>query len=247
MKRNIEDILLFRTDLSPFLVHLTRSNSGFNAKLNLESIVKNMSLRCGEKLVSDARFGVAMSEMEESEKQSLFSAICFTETPINEIHCLLEISSRQTDLEEYGLLFVKENLKNKGVSPVLHINNVKGDKDTLFQALCSLKDSHPVEAKQILPLISVFGEKIQPTGTSRIVSGEVDFTWEREWRYPQELGELSFSANDVFVGLCRHDEIEHFEALWNEVGFVDPKRNLKWYAKKLIDARQRLDLKYSVV
>jgi hypothetical protein len=51
----------------------------------------------------------------------------------------------------------------------------------------------------------------------------------------------------VFVGLCPHDEIPFFDSLFPPVGFIDPTRNMKWYATKLIAARQRLDLKYWVV
>lgn len=51
----------------------------------------------------------------------------------------------------------------------------------------------------------------------------------------------------LWAGLCPDDEISDFEELFPEVGFVDPRRNMKWDAKKLIEARQRLDLKFSVV
>jgi hypothetical protein len=75
----------------------------------------------------------------------------------------------------------------------------------------------------------------------------VDFRWEREWRYPYVEGPLTFSAEDVFVGLCSHDEIDIFEGLFPDVEFIDPTRNTKWYATKLVAARQRLDIGFSVV
>ena len=78
-------------------------------------------------------------------------------------------------------------------------------------------------------------------------SGCIDFRWEREWRYSSIAGDLEFAEEDVFVGLCPDSEIDFFEGLFRNVGFVDPQRNMKWYAKKLIEARQRFDLKYSVV
>jgi hypothetical protein len=64
---------------------------------------------------------------------------------------------------------------------------------------------------------------------------------------PSALGPLEFSNEDVFIGLCPNDEIEEFENLFQPIGFIDPTRNMKWYATKLIEARQRLDLKSSVV
>lgn len=197
--------------------------------------------------MSDARFGMYTSGMSGARKQKLFSAICFTETPLNEVHCLLEIGYRDVALQPYGLVFLKERLACRGVSPVLYFNNKKADKDEVFQALCSLKDTHTGQAEQILPLIAVFGEKIQAPGTAERPTGAVDFRWEREWRYPFANGPLHFTEDDVFVGLCPHDDIGTFEALFSSVGFIDPRRNMKWYATKLIDARQRLDMKFSVV
>ena len=40
-----------------------------------------------------------------------FSAVCFTETPLNEIYSLLEISRRRVNLKPYGLVFLKEKLQ----------------------------------------------------------------------------------------------------------------------------------------
>jgi hypothetical protein len=98
-----------------------------------------------------------------------------------------------------------------------------------------------------LPLIAVFGRKILPPRAQSVPEGRVDFRWEREWRYPYIEGAFAFDTDDVFIGLCPHDEIEYFKDLWPEIDFIDPRRNIKWYATQLIEARQRLDLKFSVV
>lgn len=58
---------------------------------------------------------------------------------------------------------------------------------------------------------------------------------------------LSFSDSDVFIGLCPHDSIPDFESAFPPVQFIDPMRNMKYYSTKLVAARQRLDLKFSVV
>ncbi|MCH7690947.1 MAG: hypothetical protein IIA17_07890 [candidate division Zixibacteria bacterium] len=144
-------------------------------------------------------------------------------------------------------MFIREKFQKKGVSPVIYINNEKGDKDNLLSALCRLNINNLNEAKQILPLISAFGKPINPLGGTVAGINRLDFTWEREWRYPKASGDLSFKKSDVFVGICPHDEIPRFESLWTGIGFVDPTRNLKWYAKKLIAARQKFDLKFSVI
>lgn len=98
----------------------------------------------------------------------------------------------------------------------------------------------------MLPLISIFGKRLTPPGADS-KSGSVDFLWEREWRYPHSKGGFKFDLDDIFIGLCPHDEIEYFEDMMRGIDFVDPRRNMKWYAKKLIEARQKHDLKFSVI
>jgi len=246
-KRNINDILHFREDLSPFLIHLTRDSNGITAPQALKSIIEDRCLKCPLSPISDIRFGVHYSEVLDYIKQGYFSAICFTETPLNEIHSLLEIENRNVDLSQYGLVFLKERLAQKGVSPVLYINNKNGDKDAVFTALASLASSHPDEAQELLPLFAVYGKKIKGVGVGNQPIGENEFIWEREWRYPHIKGDLSFTEEDVFLGLCPDAHIEAYEELWPEIPFVDPSRNMKWYATKLLKARKDHELKDSVV
>lgn len=236
MAREIDDILIFREDISPFLVHLTKLKDGRTAKYILSRIIRERKLIAGDDPVSDARLCIQRTV----KKKEFCRAISFTETPLNEIHCLLEIAWRSCDLQPYGLVFVKDKLRKKGVSPVFYINNEGDDKIEVVKALCKLREDDAEAAKQILPLISVFGKKLR-------ADGDIDFLWEREWRYPSVYGDLQFDENDVFVGLCPDDEIRQFERLFPNVQFVDCRRNMKWYAKKLVDARQRLDIKFSVI
>jgi hypothetical protein len=79
----------------------------------------------------------------------------------------------------------------------------------------------------------------------------VDWRWEREWRYPSVYGPLTFTPEDVFIGLCPHERIEEFEGEFGKtfggLTFIDPTRTMEWYARKLIDARQRANMPFSVV
>jgi hypothetical protein len=246
--RDIGDVLLFRNDISPFLVHLTKkAKDGTDPKIVLKQILSTRKLISGSDSISDARFGMITSSMSEPEKCQFFSAICFTETPISEIHCLLEIKGRTKNLEPYGIVFLLDKLSKKGVSPVIYLNNERSNKDNVMRALCSLITSHPNEAREILSLISVFGKKLTPVGASSPQLGDYDFRWEREWRYPSCCGEMTFQFEEIFIGLCPHDEIEEFEKLFQGIGFIDPTMNMKWYARALIQARQRCNLRNSVV
>jgi hypothetical protein len=136
---------------------------------------------------------------------------------------------------------VIKKLCERGVSPVIYLNNELKDKEKVIQAMCKLKDSDPDSAKEILPLISVFGKLLKK-------EGDIDFLWEREWRYPSVKGELQFSEDDIFIGICPDVEISDFEGLFPGVKFVDCQRNMKWYANKLIEARKKHpDIRVSVV
>ena len=136
--------------------------------------------------------------------------------------------------------------KQKKVSPVVYLNNFNADKIDLVKALCSLITTSSPSAEQILPYVSVFGKKLLPVAGTGIHE-DIDFTWEREWRFASSTQSFEFEFDDVFIGLCPHDEITTFEQEFPPLLFIDPMRNMKWYAEKLVDARQRANLKNSVV
>jgi len=235
MKRNIREILEFREDISPFLVHLTKTATSKKAKDVLKKILKERKLVAGNKPMSDAKYFLT------GDKQNEFCrAISFTETPLNEIHCLIDIKARQIELEPYGLVFMKEELQKKGVSPVIYLNNEQNDIDNVIKSLCRLIYKDAASAKKILPLISTFGRML-------LKRKRIDFTWEREWRYPSVLGDLKFDKTHVFVGICPDDDIKEFEQQFPDFIFVDCRRNMKYYASKLVKARRAHNLKRSVV
>jgi hypothetical protein len=127
------------------------------------------------------------------------------------------------------------------------LNNELGDKPPLIEALAGLIEENPEIARQILPFIAIFGKKLPPECEGNPPPGRIDFLWEREWRWPYMSGDLSFDTQDVFIGLCPHDEIEAFERLFPRVRFVDPRRTMRWYSTQLVEMRQRLNLAQSVV
>jgi len=244
--RTIDDILKFRSDIPPFLVHLTRDLDPTGAKERLHQILQERALRSGSTAISDARFGTYTNGWEVPKLVRYFGAVCFTETPLDEVHCLLDIQYRNVNLKPYGLVFLKEKLKAKSVGPVFYFNNEYRDKSSIIRKLCELIDTDEESAARLLPMISNFGNKITPVGTVA-QDGKVDFLWEREWRLASIYAPLTFEIPDVFVGLCPDGEIAEFEDRYPGLGFIDPQRNIKWYATKLIAARQRVDLKISVV
>jgi len=279
INRDIIDVLNFREDISPFLVHLTKdgpideSPNKQTSKEALEKIIENQELVCAKCLLtrrdkngneigkynmSVARFGMYTRNMDDEKQRQLFSAISFTETPLNEIQSLIDIKGRNVDLRQYGLVFHKNKLADKGVGPVLYLNNTnKNNKDELIYKLCKIlitecDGEHEDVAKELFPMISVFGNQITPYGKNGTKLKNYDFLWEREWRYPYAKGHLKFDRDDLFIGLCPDNEIDKFEELANtcklkDLKFVDPYRNLKYYAKKLITERKNAGIEASVV
>ena len=98
--RDIENILRFSTDVSPFLVHLTRKYKGSTSSKNLSSILQSMKLKYGRP-ISEARFGYPYQDLTSEIRLRYFSAVSFTETPLDQIYCLLEIEDRDVNLEPY--------------------------------------------------------------------------------------------------------------------------------------------------
>ncbi len=251
-KRKIQDILHFRKDLPPFLVHLTKDkDKEKKAKDNLIGILDDKKLKQSGERISSIGFLTDSSTINPSEKKEFLSAICVTETPLESIHCLIDIQGRQVNLEPYGVVFLKERLKEKNFHPALYFNNSnEGHSDPILKAIGTLASSAPDEAKKFFPLVTTFGHLVGPSKPS---GGWQDFYWEREWRRPFYYGDFSFSFsenpknNDVFCGLCPESEIDFFEGKSSGLPFIDPRRPLSWYAQKLIRRRKVLNIEHSVV
>jgi len=64
-----------------------------------------MKLRPGNEPISDARWGMHPGEVDHAG--DFLRAVSFTETPVSEVHCLLEIENRRIELAPYGLVFLK--------------------------------------------------------------------------------------------------------------------------------------------
>lgn len=91
----IQEILARRSDLSTFLVHLSRTTGEFSASQRLESIV------LGGSIVASSPFGHAAARLKQCGwvLQSQY-CVCFTETPLEHVTLLTEeIEGRQIKFE----------------------------------------------------------------------------------------------------------------------------------------------------
>jgi hypothetical protein len=235
--KNVHDVLLFRNDISPFLIHMTKNDGYSSAQEKIGKIFSDGYLERGKTAISTMRFAAGCDENNDKIINDYLSAISFTETPLNEIHTMFDLAYRGIDLQPYGLVFIKEKLMKAGVSPVLYLNTYfeKDKTKKVVDALWGLKDHSPDQARLLFPLISTFGEQF-------FYDKIEDFIWEREWRYVADQ-KFQFNVNDdVFLGFCPHEEISVFEINYHPLLFVDPRRNLKTYASKLVGRRKQLHL-----
>lgn len=242
MKRNIDEILSARKDLSPFLIHLTRNKNSNSAKDNLIEILDEKILNVGSSTVSSFKFVNSFPNIDETVIERL-KTVSFSETPIEEIHCLLDIQGRATNLSQYGLIFLKNRIITKNrISPVLYVNtNNAAHKRAYKNFINELYDAaieHDLSSSiEFMAFFESFGENLRTEGTT-------DFYWEREWRSTHPV---SFKYYEIFLGLCPENEIRFFERRYPKIKFIDPKMNPRYFAKKISDRREQLSMPHNIL
>lgn len=147
-----------KSDMSPFLVHMTNGKS-------VKSILENKKINATTP---------SQSKSDWYDKK----IVCFTETPIFAIDFFRykKIDRWKNDLR-YGIGFSKKALADKGVRPALYIDNV------LIGLIAELKGRSSETKAGIV--YSAFAPLITPLDHDKDAQG---FMWEREWRYPDENG-----------------------------------------------------------
>jgi hypothetical protein len=189
---SIESLLQRRSDLSTFLVHLTRDQEVQTGRDRLLAIVENLRIEARNP------FGMAKDHEGELAEFGLSAkTVCFTETPLEQSWMMISnIEGRSIRLSEYGLVFTKTIARKKGCNPIWYLDMTPGHdwltvpvNALVASAIASLRLGDTSEpAIQVLKL-APFIEQMGPTTT-----GRKEFWWEREWR---KLGDLSFLPSDV--------------------------------------------------
>jgi hypothetical protein len=109
---NIRDVLNRRTDLSTFVVHLTRERDGMTARQAFWGIAADQRIRA----LSPMGWAKDQDDDGDPARQSQ-RVIAFSETPLEHIYSLVtEIENRLIRLEPYGLAFTKMAARRMGIS-----------------------------------------------------------------------------------------------------------------------------------
>lgn len=242
MGLNRQQLLERRNDLSPFLIHLTRSGDfkrakdlyslpkddwgPIDARTGLASIIQNRRIEARSAFgyfnfkIKYTRPDGRVLNPNSQIKRDWLKAVCFTETPIDHVHLQTkEIYGRQLSFQPYGLTFRESVVRRANGNPIFYVQTT--NQSVRFALDKMAESTNSADFKTIMPLYEGFGPPWFPRQDGPT---EIDFRWEREWRI---AGDFSFSLSDVAFGLCPASDKSFFETLVNrEFPFVDPTADI---------------------
>lgn len=139
----IEDLLHRRTDLSTFLVHLTRSYGGASARDNLVSMAKTWKIEARNPL------GPARDHEDVLGPAGVTqNVVCFTETPLEHIWMMLKtIDGRSMQFQPDGLATTKTAGRSQGCNPVWYSDMTRLGVDWPLKHMRELVDRAMAAAK----------------------------------------------------------------------------------------------------
>ncbi len=219
----IEDMLNRRSDLSTFLIHLTKATiDGKTAKENLRSILVSHNI--------EARNAMGWKSGLSAEARATMKVVCFSETPLEHAYSLFaNIERRREKLSSYGVAFTKQEARSRGANPIWYVDMTPGHSWALSRALDLLRDQANSDpggfqdnpAASVLPFI-------EQMGTWRSTMSK-EFWWEREWRH---LGDFDFGFDSLSLVLCPERDIEEFSAM-TRFPVIDPSWSLERIISRL--------------
>jgi hypothetical protein len=215
-----------RSDLSPYLVHLTRDYEGTSARSNLLSILASKTIEARNP------YGVAIARLRRTgrdgeEFMRTQRVVCFSETPPHALRGLIDPGKwRRYKFRPYGLAFAREQMLNYGTNPVWYLNGYPGlgfkwlahDVNALIDAAATGPDGSPTpdtfaesSIARLTPFMEVMGAWRTEVGAVK----EKDFTFEREWRLSRSF---NFSWSLIEFLILPPGQTESFRRELTETG-----------------------------
>lgn len=202
---DIREVIRRRSDLSTFVVHLTRNGDDQSAREKLKSI-----LQCG-RIKAKSMFAHAKNTLEEYNLDcDSQKCVCFTETPLEYTYLLLEeIDYRQVEFKPYGIAVTKRLARENGVNPVWYLDITPGHDwltkpvNVLINEALDSGDFEDAPIAKLTPFIEQMG-----TQESKY---RKEFWWEREWRKQGD-----FKLPNHFVVLCPESDHKEFKKYYEE-------------------------------
>ena len=234
----IDQLLARRTDLSTFLVHLTRSDETASAKDRLKGILNE------QKIFARSAFGMATAELQKRQlPEDHQRAVCFTETPLQNVNLLTEkIAGRDCQFEPYGIAIARKQARKSGANPVWYLDITPGHDwltnpvNALVNEAIEKGDFHNQPIAKLTPFLEQMGSR--PNGNDPWDRGyKKEFWWEREWRH---VGDFSLPSR--YIVLCPSAEIPEIKAVIDgllpiyepdKVSYIDPRWSLEMIIGRL--------------
>jgi len=223
--RDIRTVISRRSDLSTFVVHLTRDRNGEQAKEHLKSIVRS------HKIEARTAYGSAVKKLGNGNLAlNSQKCVCFTETPLEYLHLLVgKINGRKCDFGPYGVAITKRLARKTSVNPVWYVDITPGH-DWLMNPINALIDCcngnfQGSDVSKIAPFI-------EPMGTGN--GGEYqpyrkEFWWEREWRH---VGHFPLPSHVLVI--CPEGDFAEFESLANQNSYSARCIDSTWGLEQII-------------
>lgn len=246
----IEDLLHRRTDLSTFLIHLTRDSpekDGPSARENLLSILE------GGYIQARTAFGPAARLEDQLRGAATQKAVCFTETPLEHTWMMLkDIQGRTVCFRPYGLAITKTTARRSGCNPVWysHMALEKGRwQDFAITSINEMikaaearaaGDDGDIDAERLSeePIFKLtpFFEQMGYTPNTR-----KEFWWEREWRH---IGDYHLPPARRIVAVLApaedheqlREDLSEIDEQWEQRPILDPR----WGLERMIAAMARI-------
>lgn len=228
-----QDSLSNRTDISDFIIHLTRDNEGKTAEENLTNILNEMKV---EARAHHCLFNGSLNKQSDVIRKK-YHVACFTETPIHKLQDIFNIKNKQKDFKPYGIIFSKDSLKDYeecGMEDLAnHPNPVfyaSGDNKALVKSLYQQYDKWlDDQNNSIENNFHVFGSLVN------LVNDKHNFIWEREWR---TVGDYKFIIPDIIAVIApesQHDNIRNnvYYEFSEAITFIDISWSLEKQLSKI--------------
>ena len=242
---SIRQIIARRTDLSTFLVHLTREYEGSEPFANLTAILRDGGIEARTPMGSAVK---ALRRANRPEEDLVSQrCVCFTETPLEHISLLLDnIDDLDRDclFAPFGVAISKRVGREQGVNPVWYTDITPGhdwliqNVDALFQHELQGPNRQPfgdTNIGRLTPFIEQMGAG-QRAGRNR---GQYrkEFSWEREWRKRRNY---RLPERAIGIAPAAHHAALRQAALDGdrELKFIDPKWGLEEIIGRLAGFRE---------
>lgn len=195
----IAELVARRTDLSTFVVHLTRDVEGCTGRDALFSILKRRLIEARTPMgIATKPLEVAIDAGRANEDDlSSQRTVCFTETPLEHLNLLIaEITDfdRQCNFAPYGVALTKKVARLGAINPIWYVDITPAEVGSYRNWLTNPINEMIEEAlargpgefaksnlARITPFIEAMGAKGPPNAYRK------EFWWEREWRHHKNV------------------------------------------------------------